>query len=51
MIPDVFDGKIGGEQIDWEDFEPEDTDDGELAKTPSDVIEILGFDPLESEQT
>ncbi len=34
--------------IDWRDEEEEDDPDDEvLAKTPEDVIMVLGFDPLE----
>jgi len=33
----------------FDDIEEDDTDDDEMEKTPQDVIDILGFDPLDME--
>lgn len=51
-LPDIFFG---------DDFEPRDApipyvdlgedDDEELAETPADVIDLLGFDPLEPDDS
>lgn len=48
-FPDV---KIQGvDKVNWrsiEDFDSDD-DDEELSKTPLDVVDMLGFDPLHDE--
>lgn len=47
MLPDVYFGDVT-ESVDWRNAEFEDQssdDDEELAATPSDVVDILGFDP------
>jgi hypothetical protein len=47
MLPEVHFGSLDQKPIDWRkrpDNAPDD--DAELPKTPSDVVDILGFDPL-----
>jgi hypothetical protein len=45
-LPDVYFGDK--KPIDWREAEAEaDPDDEELNETPSDVIALLGFDPLD----
>lgn len=46
LLPDVQFNEQ--EDIDWRDIPDESLDDDmPLEKTPDDVIEMLGFDPLE----
>ena len=48
-LPDVHFGDADSRSMNWRDHEEDSPDDDEeLAKTPQDVIDILGFDPLES---
>ena len=44
-------GSAEGEAPDWRDTElpDEPDDDEELAETPADVIDVLGFDPLDDD--
>jgi hypothetical protein len=44
-----FDVRYGdGERVDWRKYEEPDKDDDEpLAKTPTSVVDMLGFDPLD----
>jgi hypothetical protein len=51
-LPDVYFGSPNAGTVDWRDEVYADDapdDDEQLAETPADVIELLGFDPLESE--
>lgn len=52
-LPDVYFGSPGKKPVDWREAKEDPTpdDDEELAKTPNDVIEMLGFDPLELKST
>lgn len=42
----VYFGSVDGELVPWGP-DPAEDDDEELAKTPQDVVDLLGFDPLE----
>lgn len=47
-LPDVHFGAVRAAPIDWRKLPAEpDPDDEQLAKTPADVLAILGFDPLD----
>ena len=48
MLPDVHFGDVDSAPVDWRNAPDDNTpdDDEELAKTPPEVIAILGFDPL-----
>jgi hypothetical protein len=51
-LPDVFFGPVGEPPPDWrkaKDPLNDVDDDEELEKTPSPVVEMLGFDPKELE--
>jgi hypothetical protein len=51
-LPDVFFGPPEAGSLDWRDEVFDDDasdDDAELAETPEDVVELLGFDPLDEE--
>jgi hypothetical protein len=51
ILPEVYFGKVKTQE-NWRgiiDDDAEEDDDELLAKTPQDVIDILGFDPLEFE--
>lgn len=49
-LPEVHFGKVGASPIDWRKMPDEDADDdAELAKTPPDVVAILGFDPKDAD--
>lgn len=46
-LPDVHFGTVGAKSINWRKAEDEfDPDDEVLKTTPSDVVALLGFDPL-----
>ena len=50
LIPNIMiDDSPVDESVDWRDIDIDDSedDDEELAETPEDVIEALGFDPKE----
>lgn len=48
IIPQAHFGKVGKAAVDWRKAQQEaDVDDEELAKTPDDVLKLLGFDPKE----
>jgi 8-oxo-dGTP pyrophosphatase MutT (NUDIX family) len=51
LLPDVHWGNADTPLPDWREDETEqvDPDDEELAETPPDVIDMLGFDPLDAE--
>lgn len=53
MLPDVYFGSPEDAPIDWRKKTDGNTelgaDDEELMETPEDVIEMLGFDPLDVE--
>jgi hypothetical protein len=50
ILPEVSYGEVGAQPPDWRKrAEPEPDDDEELAETPPDVVEALGFDPLDQE--
>lgn len=38
-----------GDPGDWREYKPEDQGDEDMEETPEDVIEMIGFDPLELE--
>jgi hypothetical protein len=49
-LPDAFFGSTQAGDMNWraedlQDMEPDD--DSELPETPQDVIDMLGFDPLD----
>jgi hypothetical protein len=47
-LPDVHFGEVKEEVVDWRSAKTDETDDDELLRpTPQDVIDMLGFDPLE----
>jgi hypothetical protein len=47
-LPQVHFGSVQSKPLDWREVEDiPDSDDEELAETPSDVIAMLGFDPKE----
>jgi hypothetical protein len=47
-IPEVHFGNDEDDNIDWRKVEDDSQDDDEILKeTPQDVIDLLGFDPLE----
>lgn len=49
-LPDVRFGTKDAAETDWRDYEDEsEDDDEELAETPSGVVAMLGFDPLDEE--
>lgn len=37
------------DDLEWEEYDEEDPDDEELEQTPADVVEMLGFDPLDED--
>ncbi len=49
LLPDVH--VVGAEEPDWRidgsDYTPDD--DEQLGETPADVVELLGFDPLQAD--
>jgi hypothetical protein len=45
LLPDVYFGSPD-KPVDWEEDDTPD-DDEELSETPADVVELLGFDPLD----
>ena len=47
VFPDVYFGRVGGQQIDWRTISiNDDFDNDELLDiSPEDVVGILGFDP------
>jgi hypothetical protein len=48
MLPDVYFGDVDESEVDWRNLPDDiDSDDEELEHTPTDVIEMLGFDPKE----
>ena len=48
QFPEAHFGKVGKVAVDWRKAKQEaDVDDEELAETPTDVLKMLGFDPLE----
>lgn len=50
---DVHFGAVGNDLPDWRGGpldDDEDPDDEELDATPEDVIQVLGFDPLELDE-
>ena len=51
-LPDIHYGTAEGELPDWRKSEDddEDPDDEELPETPPEIIEILGFDPLDLDE-
>ena len=52
MLPDVHFGSPEAGALNWREGEFEDNspdDDSELPETPEDVVELLGFDPLNEE--
>lgn len=52
MLPDAHFGSPEDGSLDWRDEVYDDNtpdDDEELAETPEDVIDLLGFDPLDAE--
>jgi len=46
-LPKIFFGDVDGDEVDWTYVDIGNDDDEELAQTPQDVIDMLGFDPLE----
>lgn len=47
-LPDVHFGEVEEEETDeLPEVENDEDDDEELSETSSDVVELLGFDPLE----
>lgn len=51
---DVHFGQINSPPGDWREEAPDDDrdpDDEEMAETPADVIEVLGFDPLDFKES
>ena len=49
-LPDVHFGSPEEKPLDWRDEEFEDNtpdDDEELPETPKEVVDLLGFDPLD----
>lgn len=53
MELDVFFGAVDDKPVDWRSCCPDvpETDADELPKTPEHVVAILGFDPLDSENS
>lgn len=48
VLPMLYFGEVGEPGIDWRKQPEEiDPDDEEMAVTPPDVVEMLGFDPRE----
>lgn len=47
---DVHFGSVGASPMDWRKLKPDDqdADDDQLAETPNDVKELLGFDPADT---
>jgi hypothetical protein len=45
-LPNIMFGKASYSYVDWKHNDVNDIDDEVLSKTPNDVIELLGFDPL-----
>lgn len=52
MLPDIHYGTADSRLPDWREMTDKNDadDDEELAKTPQDVIELLGFDPRNEEE-
>jgi hypothetical protein len=51
LLPDVHFGSPEAGSLDWRDDVYEDDapdDDGQLSETPVDVVDLLGFDPLDT---
>jgi hypothetical protein len=48
-VPEAHFGEFREEPVDWRKANTQDDEDNDelLAKTPQDVIDMLGFDPLE----
>lgn len=49
-LPQVYFGPVTGKPLNWrkaKSLKIDLDDDAELAKTPSDVLRMLGFDPLD----
>ncbi len=52
-LPEAKFGDAESKDVDWrasKDLDNKKDDDEELAKTPEDVVAMLGFDPLEMKQ-
>lgn len=49
MEYDVYFGSPDDPPMDWEDAPDPDVDDEELPKTPSSIVAVLGFDPLDDD--
>lgn len=50
VLPNVrYGDKDSSEVVDWKDADIGPDDDEELAETPKDVVDMLGFDPLHVE--
>lgn len=48
QLPQAHFGRVGKNPVDWRKAKDvADVDDEELAKTPDDVLRLLGFDPKE----
>lgn len=46
LLPQAHFGTAHHKPMEWEQFESDDdADDNEMAKTPKDVVDMLGFDP------
>ena len=45
-LPEAYFGNTDSANINWRKAEDVDPDDEQLTKTPDDVIQMLGFDPL-----
>jgi hypothetical protein len=51
QLPQAHFGKVGNKPVNWrKSKDTVDVDDEELAKTPDDVLKMLGFDPKEIKQ-